>query len=184
MRQRVAVARALATEPDILLLDEPLSALDALTRAKLQDEIARDLASSDGRRVVLITNDVDEAILLADRIIPLKPGPERDARPRVQGRRCRGRATAPRSTHDPAFKRLRAEITALLCSGVSAQAAARRREPPVPRVISLAEEAPPPKAYQAAAASPIEDRYVEFFKLSEDLRDARRARSPWSTAST
>ncbi|MEM1432011.1 MAG: ABC transporter ATP-binding protein, partial [Pseudomonadota bacterium] len=74
MRQRVAVARALAMSPEILLLDEPLSALDALTRAKLQDEIEQ-IWEQDKRTVVLITNDVDEAILLADRIIPLMPGP-------------------------------------------------------------------------------------------------------------
>src|SRR5258708_6624445 len=75
MRQRVAVARALATSPEMLLLDEPLSALDALTRAKLQTEIEA-IWSKEKKTVVLITNDVDEAILLADRIIPLNPGPD------------------------------------------------------------------------------------------------------------
>jgi len=74
MRQRVAVARALAMSPQILLLDEPLSALDALTRANLQDEIER-IWEQEKKTVVLITNDVDEAILLADRIIALTPGP-------------------------------------------------------------------------------------------------------------
>jgi spermidine/putrescine transport system ATP-binding protein len=73
-RQRVALARALVKRPRVLLLDEPLSALDALTRAKLQTEIEA-IWSKDRRTVVLITNDVDEAILLADRIIPLNPGP-------------------------------------------------------------------------------------------------------------
>jgi nitrate/nitrite transport system ATP-binding protein len=67
MRQRVAVARALAISPKVLLLDEPLSALDALTRAKLQDEIET-IWARERKTVVLITNDVDEAILLADRI--------------------------------------------------------------------------------------------------------------------
>ena len=66
MRQRVAVARALAMEPEILLLDEPLSALDALTRAKLQDEIER-IRAEERRTIILVTNDVDEALLLADR---------------------------------------------------------------------------------------------------------------------
>src|SRR5205814_6330391 len=74
MRQRVSVARALAMDPQILLLDEPLSALDALTRSTLQDEISR-IWEADKKTVVLITNDVDEALLLADRIIPLTPGP-------------------------------------------------------------------------------------------------------------
>ncbi len=74
MRQRVAVARALAMEPEILLLDEPLSALDALTRAKLQDEIER-IRKEERRTIILVTNDVDEALLLADRVAVLTPAP-------------------------------------------------------------------------------------------------------------
>jgi nitrate/nitrite transport system ATP-binding protein len=74
MRQRVAVARGLAMNPRVLLLDEPFSALDALTRATLQDELAR-IWMSERKTVVMITNDVDEAILLSDRIFPLTPGP-------------------------------------------------------------------------------------------------------------
>ena len=73
-RQRVALARALVNEPMALLLDEPLSALDALTRARLQDEIVR-IWKEDRKTVVLITNDVDEAILLADRIVLMTNGP-------------------------------------------------------------------------------------------------------------
>jgi nitrate/nitrite transport system ATP-binding protein len=74
MRQRVALARALATDPEVLLMDEPLSALDALTRATLQDGLER-IARTSGKTIVLVTNDVDEAILLADRILPLSAGP-------------------------------------------------------------------------------------------------------------
>ena len=75
MRQRVSVARTLAVNPRILLLDEPLSALDALTRATLQDEIV-DIWQKNRTTVVWITNDPDEAILVADRVIPLLPGVE------------------------------------------------------------------------------------------------------------
>jgi len=74
MRQRVAVARGLAMAPKLLLMDEPFSALDALTRATLQDELTR-IWGERRCTVILITNDVDEAILLADRIYPMTPGP-------------------------------------------------------------------------------------------------------------
>ena len=82
MRQRVSVARALALNPDILLLDEPLSALDALTRANLQDEINR-ICQEDRKTVILITNDPDEAILLADRVLPLTAGPRATLGPSI-----------------------------------------------------------------------------------------------------
>jgi nitrate/nitrite transport system ATP-binding protein len=74
MRQRVAVARGLGMAPKLLLMDEPFSALDALTRATLQDELMR-IWGERRSTVILITNDVDEAILLADRIYPMTPGP-------------------------------------------------------------------------------------------------------------
>lgn len=75
MRQRLSLARTLSMQPEVLLLDEPLSALDALTRANLQDEIIR-IWEEDRRTVVMITNDVDEAVLMADRIVALTPGPK------------------------------------------------------------------------------------------------------------
>ncbi|MBT9098571.1 ABC transporter ATP-binding protein [Methylovulum psychrotolerans] len=112
MRQRVNVARALAANPDILLLDEPLSALDALTRGNLQDEILS-IWEQEKKTVILITNDVDEAIYMADRVIPLNPGPDATFGPDfpVTIERPRDRTAL---NHNEEFKRLRAEITQYL----------------------------------------------------------------------
>jgi len=74
MRQRVALARALATDPEVLFLDEPFGALDALTRETLQGELARLCAGERPVTTLMITNSLDEAILLSDRIIPMIPG--------------------------------------------------------------------------------------------------------------
>ncbi|HEY8035642.1 MAG TPA: ABC transporter ATP-binding protein [Methylobacter sp.] len=112
MRQRVNVARALAASPDILLLDEPLSALDALTRGNLQDEILQ-IWAQEKKTVILITNDVDEAIYMADRVIPLNPGPDATFGPDfpINIERPRDRTAL---NHNAEFKRLRAEITRYL----------------------------------------------------------------------
>jgi nitrate/nitrite transport system ATP-binding protein len=122
MRQRVSVARALAMEPEILLMDEPLSALDALTRGTLQDEIVR-IWEKDRKTVLLITNDVDEGILMADRIIPLGAGPNATLGPAqvVDIARPRNRQAL---NHEPRFKEIRGSVIEYLLDS-----AARRARP-------------------------------------------------------
>jgi nitrate/nitrite transport system ATP-binding protein len=165
MRQRVAVARALVTSPQMLLLDEPLSALDALTRAKLQTEIET-LWSLGKQTVVMITNDVDEAVLLADRIIPLNPGPGATLGPefRVTLPRPRDRQSINQNTE---FRRLRAAVTRyLLKAGQTRQTGDEGNERVLPNVSPKTMKAPP-RAYLKAAASPPMRHFVEFFKTTK-----------------
>jgi len=132
MRQRVAVARALAMDPSMLLLDEPLSALDALTRARLQDEI---LAIWEGERktVILITNDVDEALYMADRVIPLTSGPGATLAPGFEVKLPRPRDRLALN-HDGDFQRLRRDITACLLDIGRGRAGVQASVPPLPAV--------------------------------------------------
>ena len=76
MQQRVSIARGLAVQPDVLFMDEPFAALDAITRLKMQDDIHR-IAEEEGVTVVFVTHDIEEAVALADRIVVLTPNPGR-----------------------------------------------------------------------------------------------------------
>ena len=108
MRQRVSVARVLATDPELLLMDEPLGALDALTRGNLQEEILK-IWGANKRTAVLITNDVDEGIFMADRVIPLNPGPNATLGPDYKIELDRPRNKKALNT-DPHFKEVRTDI--------------------------------------------------------------------------
>jgi nitrate/nitrite transport system ATP-binding protein len=164
MRQRVALARALAMKPEILLLDEPLSALDALTRAKLQDEIDA-IRSVERKTIVLVTNDVDEALLLADRIVPLTPGPNATLGTefRVTMPRPRDRATI---NHDSEYRRLRAGITQYLMAAADARRSPTEEGPGAPKIVPVRLGAPR-KRSQRPAPPRSESRYVEFYDVGK-----------------
>lgn len=110
MQQRVAIARALVNRPRLLLLDEPLGALDALTRLRLQDELRR-IVRHEGITAILVTHDVDEAVYLGDRIVVMQPHPGRIANILSVP------LGAERDRSDLAFVRLRDRVLGLL--GVS-----------------------------------------------------------------
>ena len=112
MKQRVGIARAFAMEPKILLMDEPFGALDALTRASLQDELMGMMAQT-GATVVMVTHDVDEAVLLSDRIVMMTNGPAATI-----GEIMEVKLAKPRNrlalAHDPEFAGYRAALLEFL----------------------------------------------------------------------
>lgn len=112
MKQRVGIARAFAMEPKILLMDEPFGALDALTRASLQDELIGVMAKT-GATVVMVTHDVDEAVLLSDRVVMMTNGPSATI-----GEILAVKLDKPRNrlklAHDPQFAEYRAAILEFL----------------------------------------------------------------------
>ena len=112
MKQRVGIARALAIEPKLLLLDEPFGALDALTRATLQDELLRIVAQT-GATVLMVTHDVDEAVLLSDRVVMMTNGPAARIGDILEVTLARPRERLTLA-HDPRFMELRAKVLEFL----------------------------------------------------------------------
>ena len=129
MRQRVALARALAMDPKVLLLDEPLGAVDALTRGTLQSEIAR-IWQADKKTVLLITNDVEESLLLADRVVPLSAGPAATLGPSIDVDLPRPR-DARELAKNPRARALRTQIVEWLLDS------AKRRRPTRPERVEV-----------------------------------------------
>ena len=112
MRQRVAIARTLAADPLVLLMDEPFGALDALTRERLQQQLL-ELQKAERKTIIFVTHDVDEAVFLADRIVVFSARPARVLRQVMVA----GELPAERSldiTETSAFRRLRQEVLALI----------------------------------------------------------------------
>ena len=121
MKQRVGIARALAMEPKVLLLDEPFGALDALTRAHLQDELMAIVAKT-GSTVVMVTHDVDEAVLLSDRIVMMTNGPAATIGAILEVGLAKPRERLALATH-PRYIQCRREVLEFLYQRQAKQAA-------------------------------------------------------------
>ena len=116
MKQRVAIARVLANDAEVVLMDEPFGALDAMTRERLQDELV-ELWSRTGLTVLFVTHSIEEAIFLADRVVVMSPGPGRiETEMRIDLRR-------PRDVSAPDFNDIRRELSRMLHSDVARKAA-------------------------------------------------------------
>jgi NitT/TauT family transport system ATP-binding protein len=116
MNQRVAIARVLANDADLVLMDEPFGALDAMTRERLQDELL-DIWQRTGLTVMFVTHSIEEAIFLADRVVVMSPGPGRiETEMRIDLPR-------PRDVSAPDFNEIRRELSRMLHSDVSRKAA-------------------------------------------------------------
>ena len=114
MKQRVGIARALAMEPKVLLMDEPFGALDALTRAHLQDELMKIVAATKST-VIMVTHDVDEAVLLSDRIVMMTNGPAATIGEILSVDLARPRDRL-QLAHDPQYHQLRSQVLEFLYS--------------------------------------------------------------------
>ena len=142
----MSVARTLAMNPRILLMDEPFGALDALTRGTLQQETLQ-IWESDKKTVVLITNDPDEAILMADRVIPLTAGPRATLGPSIPITLPRPRIRAElNESYD--FKQIRAEVTDYLVKATD------RRRTSVTRSLVLPDIEPQDPVKRRAFGNP------------------------------
>jgi len=116
MKQRVAIARVLANDAELVLMDEPFGALDAMTRERLQDELL-DIWQRTGLTVMFVTHSIEEAIFLADRVVVMSPGPGRIAT------EMRIDLPRPRDVSAPDFNDIRRELSRMLHSDVSRKAA-------------------------------------------------------------
>ncbi len=127
MKQRVGIARALAIQPGIMLMDEPFSALDALTRGSLQDELVS-ISTASRQTTFMITHDIDEAMLLADRIVLMTSGPDARVAEIVENGLPRGRTRAELH-HYPGYYHLRNHLLDFLVRRPAGRPADPRHPP-------------------------------------------------------